>query len=49
MKEELKMLMELRNLKGTCDFMPSEQRMRNEIIRKLTDVFERYGYEPQLL
>ncbi|WP_246579095.1 histidine--tRNA ligase [Alkaliphilus flagellatus] len=40
------MLMELRNLKGTCDFMPSEQRARNKIIRKLTDVFESYGYQP---
>ena len=36
----------LRNLKGTSDFMPQEQRLRQEIIRKLQDVFECYGYQP---
>lgn len=40
------MEIELRNLKGTDDFMPQEQRVRQEIIRKLQDVFERYGYQP---
>lgn len=40
------MAIELRNLKGTGDFMPQEQRVRQEIIRKLQDVFERYGYQP---
>ena len=40
------MAAELRNLKGTSDFMPQEQRVRQEIIRRLQDVFERYGYQP---
>lgn len=40
------MAIELRNLKGTGDFMPDEQRVRQEMIRKLQDVFERYGYQP---
>lgn len=40
------MSMELRNLKGTCDFMPKEQRLRKEIIKKLEETFERYGYQP---
>lgn len=38
--------MELRNIKGTTDFMPQEQKVRQEIIRKLQTVFERYGYLP---
>lgn len=40
------MSIELRNLKGTRDFMPQEQRIRQDIIRKLQEVFERYGYQP---
>lgn len=40
------MATELRNLKGTCDFMPQEQRVRTEIIRNLQDAFERYGHQP---
>ncbi|WP_242865930.1 histidine--tRNA ligase [Desnuesiella massiliensis] len=40
------MSMELRNLKGTRDFLQNEQRIRNEIIRKLQGVFEVYGYQP---
>ena len=40
------MAIELRNLKGTGDFMPQEQRVRQEIIRKLQDIFEKYGYQP---
>jgi histidyl-tRNA synthetase len=40
------MTLELRNLKGTCDFLPREQRMRKEIISKLQEVFENYGYQP---
>lgn len=40
------MSMELKNLKGTRDFMKNEQRVRNEIINKLQQVFENYGYEP---
>lgn len=40
------MSVELRNLKGTWDFLQNEQRIRNEIIRKLQGVFEIYGYQP---
>lgn len=40
------MSVELRNLKGTRDFLQNEQRIRNEIIRKLQGVFEIYGYQP---
>lgn len=40
------MSIELRNLKGTGDFMPKEQSVRSDIIRKLENVFERYGYQP---
>lgn len=40
------MAVELRNLKGTRDFMPREQKVRQEIIRKLQDIFEKYGYQP---
>ena len=39
------MTTELRNLKGTGDFMPQEQRVRQEMIRKLQDIFEKYGYQ----
>lgn len=40
------MAIKLRNLKGTGDYMPQEQLVRQEIMRKLQDVFERYGYQP---
>lgn len=40
------MSVELRNLKGTKDFMKNEQRVRNDIIKKLQQIFENYGYEP---
>lgn len=40
------MSMELRNLKGTRDFMKNEQIIRNEIIKKLQQIFENYGYQP---
>lgn len=40
------MSIELRNLKGTDDYMPDEQEMRNEVEGKLREVFERYGYRP---
>jgi histidyl-tRNA synthetase len=40
------MLIELRNLKGTRDFMKDEQRVRNDIMKKLQAVFENYGYQP---
>lgn len=38
--------MELKNLKGTCDFLPSEQILRNSIIATLRQNFEKYGYLP---
>lgn len=37
---------ELRNLKGTWDYLPQEQKIRQDITRKLQEVFERYGYQP---
>jgi histidyl-tRNA synthetase len=40
------MSVEMRNLKGTRDFMRNQQRIRNGIIAKLQQVFESYGYEP---
>ena len=39
-------MVELKNLKGTCDYLPREQRVRQEMMRKLRDVFEKYGYQP---
>lgn len=38
--------LELMNLKGTRDFMPWEQRVRQDIIEKLRVTFEKYGYQP---
>ncbi len=38
--------MKLMNLKGTFDFLPKEQVLRNEIINKLRTNFEKYGYLP---
>jgi len=38
--------MELRNLKGTDDYLPKEQKIRNYIQNKLENTFEKYGYEP---
>lgn len=36
----------LRNVKGTKDFMPQEQVLRNQIRRTLEEVFETYGCKP---
>lgn len=36
----------LRNLKGTFDYLPNEQILRNDIIDKLSNVFRSYGYLP---
>lgn len=36
----------LRNVKGTFDFNPNEQRLRNYIQDTLKEIFEEYGYEP---
>ncbi|WP_105615294.1 histidine--tRNA ligase [Vallitalea okinawensis] len=40
------MSLELKNVKGTYDYMPEDQRVRQRIIRQLQDVFEKYGYQP---
>ncbi|AOT69614.1 histidine--tRNA ligase [Geosporobacter ferrireducens] len=36
----------LQNLKGTKDFMPEEQQIRNKIRNVLEEVFQNYGYRP---
>ena len=38
--------MKLMNVKGTYDYMPSDMKIRNEIIDTLRSNFERYGYLP---
>ena len=38
--------MKLMNLKGTDDFLPKEQLVRNKIINILKNNFEKYGYLP---
>ncbi|WIV13296.1 histidine--tRNA ligase [Proteiniborus sp. MB09-C3] len=38
--------MKLQNLKGTKDFLPEEQIIRDKIKRTLEDTFQRYGYMP---
>ena len=38
--------MKLLNVKGTTDFLPQEQLIRNKITKTLTSVFETYGYLP---
>lgn len=40
------MSFELMNVKGTKDFLPEEQVIRNNIIKTLQEVFEIYGYQP---
>lgn len=40
------MAIDLMNLKGTEDYMPRMQRIRQEIKEKLQQIFERYGYQP---
>ncbi len=42
MNEEFKLM----NLKGTNDFLPEEQIIRNKITNTLREVFESYGYLP---
>ncbi|MCI8394652.1 MAG: histidine--tRNA ligase [Bacilli bacterium] len=37
---------EIRNVKGTFDYLPEEQRIRNYVTNILTEVFESYGYMP---
>ncbi len=38
--------MELMNLKGTLDYSPKEQRLRNYISDTLKETFESFGYQP---
>lgn len=40
------MELKLRNIKGTKEYMPEEQYVRNKIRKVLEDVFQRYGYLP---
>lgn len=37
---------ELKNIKGTFDYLPKEQILRNKIIKTLSSTFEKYGYLP---
>lgn len=37
---------QLKNVKGTKDFLPEEQKGRNEIIQVLQENFQIYGYQP---
>ena len=45
-EEELTVSLELRNLKGTKDYLPAEQQLRNRIKNTLEGVFTRYGCRP---
>lgn len=38
--------MEIRNVKGTFDYLPKEQQIRNKVTNCLTEVFESFGYLP---
>ena len=38
--------MTLQNVKGSNDFLPKEQLLRNKIIKTLSKNFESYGYLP---
>ena len=42
----MKRKIELKNVKGTYDYLPSEQKIRNYINDTLKDIFEKYGYQP---
>ena len=42
MKNDLK----LQNLKGTVDYLPKEQILREQIFSTLKGVFEKYGFLP---
>lgn len=39
-------MMEMKNVKGTKDYLPEEQVLRNKIKRACEDMFERYGCKP---
>ncbi|MBW2969007.1 histidine--tRNA ligase [Candidatus Woesearchaeota archaeon] len=38
--------MKLERAKGTRDFLPEEKIIRNQVVDKLKNVFEKYGYSP---
>ena len=42
----MKRKIELKNIKGTYDYLPNEQKIRNYINDTLKDIFEKYGYQP---
>ena len=42
----MKRKIELKNVKGTYDYLPNEQKIRNFINENLKNVFEKYGYQP---
>ena len=36
----------VQNLQGFRDFLPTEKRQRDFVVKKVTEVFERFGFEP---
>jgi len=38
--------MKIQNVKGSMDYLPEEQIVRNKVINILSDTFEKYGYLP---
>lgn len=38
--------MKIQNVKGSMDYLPEEQILRNKIINTLSNIFEQYGYLP---
>lgn len=42
----MKRKIDLQNVKGTYDFLPNEQKIRNYINDTLKSIFEKYGYQP---
>ncbi len=42
----MKRKIDLQNVKGTYDFLPNEQKIRNYINDTLKTIFEKYGYQP---
>lgn len=42
----MKRKIELKNVKGTYDYLPEQQKIRNYINDTLKKVFEKYGYQP---
>ena len=42
----MKRKIELKNVKGTYDYLPNEQKIRNFINDTLKNIFEKYGYQP---